>query len=550
MTDWTDASSADYLWAWAADVGPYTGPWPLLPPGDVKDIVDGELDFFLGVPAPDGDLLHFASNSITGYGTDIFNATRYVFPAAPSTTYYYNDHRGDGTGPDITGPPTGAHLFVLVDNYDDESIPPSFPPESIVPPSYAAAGTATLQTALGHWSDWQHAGTVDTTPYGAISLIPHAFGRSVGFENSLFGSWQPTDPPGTQMGPLDTSRGNMGLDTDLAAHQPLTPVVGGGLWNWNNINKGWYHGLGVGDPWSASSHYNYAAGQDVTPFGFICGLNSPVNWNDPLTEGVDFDTSPWPADGAREYQYSDTSSIPIWHLSSFRFQLTINPLVDGSWTKSYTGGGAETPLNLIWHRPAIMLQCYIIPVGTDQSLVIPPDTGLYDPETQGTRIGQKVIQETTTITSDDDPWTLVPTEGDEAALGGFNQPPNGYLGVLVVCPDWMRSPGASASPPSIDFDMPDVTTDLAWNNAWSWGADGENAAWIDATVRLQMPDIKLWLPGPIVPVTGIDDWLRLNQRGDRFSIDPAIRLAGAGQSGNVPASKQATIRVGDQNSFF
>jgi hypothetical protein len=71
---------------------------------------------------------------------------------------------------------------------------------------------------------------------------------------------------------------------------------------------------------------------------------------------------------------------------------------------------------------------------------------------------------------------------------------------------------------------------------------------LSAYLRAQYltPRWRYWLPsGLAVECRVLDDWLRLNQRGDQYSRDPSTRLGAAA----APRSKLAGIRVGETNTF-
>jgi len=147
--------SSNY-WALVADVGPYTGPWPpnapWLFPADA-----GEIDFWVGLPNPDGvaaDFLDWSYPSLYRY------AYRYRSGGSTRTVGHFGSVDG-ATGPDAM--PTGSHLLVVwydVDFSDPSSMPtPSVEPLALVPSGYASGGTGPDQPSTGAWSEWQD--TVD-----------------------------------------------------------------------------------------------------------------------------------------------------------------------------------------------------------------------------------------------------------------------------------------------------------------------------------------------------------------------------------------------------
>lgn len=168
MTAWVDCHTApSYFGGWAADMGIYTGPWPLLPPGVIgpDPYTYVEIDFYIALPNP-SDVTDVTIVADGSYDTPLWDSYRFGTgnPSPDDTGFgYYGDWLGTLTSVPPTAP-AGAHLYVVY--YGQTPVPlhvPPNPPEFYTPPTYAAGGLALFETAMGHWSPDQ-AGFTQSKP--------------------------------------------------------------------------------------------------------------------------------------------------------------------------------------------------------------------------------------------------------------------------------------------------------------------------------------------------------------------------------------------------
>jgi hypothetical protein len=115
--------------SWAADLGPYTGPTPPLPPAVVLPPGADELDYYVGIPHPDGLLEDFNDGSYdAGNYYDVYTYT--VSGVQTSSSF-----GSDG----LTGVLTPeAHIFItwFVFGGSQPGPRPSQLPLELVPPEY------------------------------------------------------------------------------------------------------------------------------------------------------------------------------------------------------------------------------------------------------------------------------------------------------------------------------------------------------------------------------------------------------------------------------
>lgn len=210
---WVPDGTVPYRW-WT-DVGPYTGPWPFAPPGEIP--LDAQaLTFHVGVPDPDGHPDHAA---ITHYGT------RFWFDLPGG----HNGAASLGDGPR----PAGAHLFITWDNlaFAEVAPPPSRTPLSLAPDGWVADAGGTVapyfyKPAAGL------AGPAHMPLTGILLLHPEtAAGRSGGhlgrpYDRLVSMAMQPAagTADGTLIGRLDDAM--LGAFTDAAgvAGSRLAPL--------------------------------------------------------------------------------------------------------------------------------------------------------------------------------------------------------------------------------------------------------------------------------------------------------------------------------------
>lgn len=165
---------------WQADMGEYTGPWPLMSPALLDGAVHGEyinsfnydgddIAFIIALPNPEfPDDPNQALDS--SYTTDLWMARRTFIgpsgtdPNAPGHsiedwyTYHYPGNDGVRAPDGATPPPAGYHLYVVAHLASDNR--PPHPPSFYTPSHYAPLGAAYAYTEAGGWSEWQPAYTV------------------------------------------------------------------------------------------------------------------------------------------------------------------------------------------------------------------------------------------------------------------------------------------------------------------------------------------------------------------------------------------------------
>lgn len=180
MAAWVDCiTSAARFTTWIADMGAWTGTWPMQYPTvyDGLDQANGdEIDFVIGVdnPAHPGDAFYMLDGSYPSPFWDAFRAG-----ADPTATSWYVSAVGGATAPAAGDEPSaGAHLWVVVFHYDpitDALLEPPNAPEHYVPASYATGGLAPEPT--GHWSGLQDGvtETVEMVSEGSNSWVDHGF---------------------------------------------------------------------------------------------------------------------------------------------------------------------------------------------------------------------------------------------------------------------------------------------------------------------------------------------------------------------------------------
>lgn len=150
---WTGSTA--YFSGWAADMGEYIGPWPMMPPPNVdggSGSYPNEIDFFLMLPNPT-DPTNVAVVGDGSYASQVWKSFRYLNDPGPPDSYtgYDLDEVGGATVPTPTDtPPTGYHLYVSA-IWSGE---PPYSPGHYVPTNYTALGTCPNETLPGGWSSY------------------------------------------------------------------------------------------------------------------------------------------------------------------------------------------------------------------------------------------------------------------------------------------------------------------------------------------------------------------------------------------------------------
>lgn len=254
---WIDCSDRlGYLRGWAADLGVYTGPWPMMwPPSLNPDGFGGEVDFIVMLPSP----AHPADVRLVGDGTyDSYVYATYFDGFAWSDGGWWTD--GVGTLNDSPLPPvlpTGAHLYVQVFNSSDS--PPTVLPQSLVPLSYG--GTNPNEWTPGEWSPVTEpasdvAGTLPSSLSGVDPAVSVA--KSLpGYTNSAAWAGMTGLTVSTLPFPyVDLHSTEAALATDLAALRGTSSTYSGGmLHSWSSkhaYDPGDGEGIKALDPPSSS----------------------------------------------------------------------------------------------------------------------------------------------------------------------------------------------------------------------------------------------------------------------------------------------------------
>lgn len=182
MPSWTDCTDTPvhFFGGFAADMGEYTGPWPMMPPpfviGGDSSTFD-QVDFYLLLPNP-ADPSDITIVGDGTYETQVWDCWRFLNGGTPppdSFIGYTTDALGGAADPGSTGtPPPGYHLYVVAYYGPTFSLAaPADPPEAFVPTNYSDLGACTSATLPGAWSTWQ-----DGIDRATESDVSHAWGYS------------------------------------------------------------------------------------------------------------------------------------------------------------------------------------------------------------------------------------------------------------------------------------------------------------------------------------------------------------------------------------
>jgi len=143
--------------SWIADLGPYSGPWPVLAPGKLAPIRGKpfvEVNYITAIPDSSGDPTQYTSGESNCWITFATRGT--TFDGQDYLAPYYSRY---ASGPDWatftrdeSTPFAGIHLFVAVRGDMGSSTPPD--PLAFVPPNYVAGGYGAHADPGGKWSPW------------------------------------------------------------------------------------------------------------------------------------------------------------------------------------------------------------------------------------------------------------------------------------------------------------------------------------------------------------------------------------------------------------
>ena len=147
---WQD--SPKFTGGLVADMGVYTGAWPYDPPtlghlpGDAS-----EIDYYVCLPNPDGNVDHTLSNFYPTYYRDAYTSWDTVPGGSISSDTSFGP---TGGAPDVDALPSGAHLYIAWYGFGTGVIPqPSVGPEALLPdapdlPPYVAPEHIGLSPAV------------------------------------------------------------------------------------------------------------------------------------------------------------------------------------------------------------------------------------------------------------------------------------------------------------------------------------------------------------------------------------------------------------------
>lgn len=529
MADWLLPSNASYLNSWVADLGPYIGPWPLLPTGVTTGYPDTgwEVDFWVCLPnpaAPD-DASQILDSS---YDTVAWNASRndnsFGDPTVvPQTEVdYLVDYFGTGSDPAPpipSSPPPGYHIYVVYYPYNGGTRP-TITPESLVSPNYSAQGKATFETSLGHWSDLQPEETHSTTINGTTVNIPTGSGAYYGPPgNEPSQTVDYTGYPGTSalepiiqlfqqnFYPPSTSTGQI--------YETSTGDIGG-----SNIAYSISRNAATGTNPSDTSAFSVDAALSVWKvdinaefaeryFSFTPapqGLNS-------LVYGVDYEYSPYDTsystDNAQYEYVSDTYVSYSWgsmnvHVTA---QLGVQNILE-SFSISGTPS-ATTRVDMLSDTA----------LSVDQ---LPPG-------------GTTLYSNTVTLANNGD--TL-------DTLGALDLSSAGLSFVLAFGPTVLFADSASADVGAVDVPPPPAGSGLTtYGYSFAVRSQLRNRP----TFTWVAPQWRYWVPGKIVPVAPTAIPLRLTQRTDGIGVVKHARIRSTGQV--TSAQFRTTARINFNNQY-
>lgn len=323
MPVWVNCASPSpaYFGGWAADMGEYTGPWPMMPPPLVTNgdpTMNDEVDFVLGLPNPahPGDPYYALDDS---YHSPIWNNWRRLTSDAPgSQVGYQRSYSGDDNsylpGPTDV-PPSGVHLWVVAYFAAGE---PANPPESYVPRTYAAGGTCLYETVRGALSGWQ-SGIPHSVPVDHVSFDYSQFLQTHESEVSGVGGEAPDpweslhDLVQAQMDAVSATT----WDYDSATFAQFTDFS----FTHAGLSRYW------GKAWSFFDFHHRDAHFGVCPLVLQYDATPTQDFPGPLfsmTPGVDYAPIPW-ADEPYEYEAPEPASF-AWDDLNARIQIDVNNL--------------------------------------------------------------------------------------------------------------------------------------------------------------------------------------------------------------------------------
>jgi hypothetical protein len=491
---WVDCSSNNYFGTkWAADVGPYTGPWPLLASGVFDP--GGEIDFYVGVPNPDGNPAHFADGT---YSTDIFNAARWDNGDGTSGDYYWATH-DDGTitsGPPFSNSmPTGAHLFVIA--YPPYPSAPLHDPFFYVPPTYANGGQAAQETAMGHFSDrqeWTYTPTINT-------LSSQDINKGTTGDQSYTAGGSPGDTTTTatpSAGNKDIttmtsalSAGLQGYQTDGTFTQTQLMVL--------SAKKYWDNPVPFISPWDAGTKLHADGHTFSTRYNATGAYNNTNATPDPLNSlnyGTDYDTSPYSQDSSNGFRLeSDANTILGWQTAS--------------------GSNVDIPMNLSLSNDSAHATSISLPTGLKTALyAIPADSAtdsvIFTEYPAGSGVNHYSGRDkgVDIAVADMPALPALPAPGSSASTT-YNLTIPSSIGVtkpyMVLQVEWSALGTARADPFNIpDFPMPGYGAGGSDRTGYTidsyYDSSGTNLPFPNMKIRIYRP-YRYWVPGAIVTST-------------------------------------------------
>lgn len=498
MADWV---WSDYWGAYVADCGPYLGDWPPYPPLPSVYATEpdtSEIDYFVAMPNPLGDVSAVADDS---YDTTYIDIWRYDATGSSWNAFFGTS---GASVADFSAAPPGAHLFVFW--YEGSSSTPAHDALELAPPNMVSGGTAPQGGfATGAtWSDYfDEAAHADVASNTATMRVNR---QNSAMDDSYYPSWL-ADSVGKANEFIQAAIAGHNVDTCLYQHDylnvfPNRPFAEGRVYA--DKEQGDFTGSlpeytriqGWMQNWGASYNYDPSALNFLRPEG-----------TDDLVPGLDFALT---VDMIASGQWWDRNSAvdPTWVWNE-----ATGTLQGASWYEVIVHGLATSE----------------VAVPMDIQLAVGPDLS------EATII----TWSTDPVWSDSFPGHVIAFSGDTLAVpvsASLSGQPTGELffllqvdvlnGRTIVMPE-PATPVAQSTNNSVD-------ANFSFNfSAFSVGV-------------LVTPSPYRYLAPTVTEVSPTA--LRLNQRDDSLGITPTPRRIGGISQ---PRSEQgATVRrIGGANTF-
>lgn len=514
-----------------ADTGPYFGAWPPPIPDPALLPVDaGQLDYYVGLPNPDGDPAHFADGSYPCLYWHTFlgwNGT----PGDRGDVYSDSQKVIVGAVTDPNAQPAGAHLFIGWSDLNFDAAPdtpaPSVEPAALLPSPVNTINGGTT----GYWSDW-------------ITPAPVLLAAELSFETLISTSSEAdtTIDSDTDIAPM-VQQGYLDALAGVATLSPLPGVLSAEVAATAEKANFDQHSFVLGDPVTGSSTSTaVTVQQSLQTWDAAIAMAALAPDPDPLTGlvlGVDYTAIPGTAvtDPYRYVQYeaADTSLIGWQDLAATT--MVACQLVPKAVNND--GTAADVPTNFVYPASMTWRAALVDAAGW----ALPGD-------------GDQLANLSFAVQDDGQADTFTPRPFP------VNLPLSRVTGGSAAILQQVYLPDGQA--PGGNFHAYSTPGEHVWiyEAAWAWsgGAVADLRA-APPSVLVQPPRYRYWHAGappvvlpPVVPPpgpVGETPYLRLTQRDDGYGVARHARLNVASDTANQPSSVQHSRapRIGGANRY-